>query len=197
MTRASRHLQLLAAALVLAVLATGTVLPAAGAQAATSVASPTAAVPPSTVFVPRPLPAHVDLAPGTIGLCNAGLGQVSVTHTTAQGLGPVDLRCGSPASGYVHIRQLWRESWQKAITGAPARTLWDDFAVFAIRRALSHPERGYPEKHGTTWCYSSTIRVTTASGHVLRVLNPTVTVTSRTRDVLTAAPTTRPNCSIR
>lgn len=138
-----------------------------------------------------------DLDPGTVGLCNAGFGDVSVSHATAARLGRVDLRCGNTFTGYVHIRSLWEKSWQKAIFGAPGHHLWDDFAVFAISRALSHPSHGYPHTSASSWCYATTIRVTTASGKVIRVLNPTVLVSPKTKNVITAAPTARPDCSIR
>ncbi len=178
-----RPLFLLTLTTVLLVSATGLLASSAYADAATPAAAGRGVSP--------------DLDPGTVGLCNTGFGDVSVSHATAVRLGRVDLRCGNTSTGYVHVRSVWEKSWQKAISGAPGQHLWDDFAVFAISRALSHPSHGYPHTSASTWCYATTIRVTTASGTIIRVLNPTVLVSATTRNVITAAPTARPDCSIR
>jgi len=141
--------------------------------------------------------AKPDLDPGTIALCNAGFGNVSVQNFQAKGLGKIDLFCGDSASGYVHIRSRHQADWQAVINLAGGGGNWDDLMVFAVNASVTAPSSGYPFNIGNNkWCYTTPIQIKNSKGVVVRTLHPTVVVSTNNKKVITAFPTTTaPSCN--
>lgn len=165
---------------------------------------------PTSAFAAAPIPtpspdssfavsgvAKPNLDPGTIGLCNAGFGDVSVQSFQAKGLGKIDLFCGDSASGYVHIRSRHQADWQAVINLAGGGGNWDDLMVFAVNASVTAPSPGYPFNIGNNkWCYTSPVIIRKANGVVVRTLHPTVIVSTNNKKVITAFPTTTaPSCN--
>ncbi|MDQ0410449.1 hypothetical protein QF007_001572 [Clavibacter michiganensis] len=129
------------------------------------------------------------LDPGTIGLCNAGFGDVSVASWET-GIGHVDLFCGDDRSGYVHIRTEHQVDWQTVVDGAGGGANWDDFMVFATGSIVTSPGPGFPEDEGDgKLCYSAPILIKDEDGNVVDTYNPTVIVSANNKKIITSFPT--------
>lgn len=175
-----------------AALAVGVILAPTMASAA-----PTSSTAPNITDPSASSVAHPNLDPGTIGLCNAGFGDVSVQNFQAKNLGKIDLFCGDSASGYVHIRTRHQSDWQTVINQAGGGALWDDFMVYAVNGSVSAPSPNYPVNIGNNkWCYTTPIQIKNTQGVVTKTLHPTVIVSVNNKKVITAFPTTTaPNCN--
>jgi hypothetical protein len=129
------------------------------------------------------------LDPGTMGLCNAGFGDVSVASWDT-GIGHVDLFCGDDASGYVHIRKVHQADGQAVVDGAGGGANWDDFMVFATGSMVTSPAPGFPKDVGDgELCYSAPIFIKNAGGEVVDTYNPTVLVSANDKKIITSYPT--------
>jgi hypothetical protein len=134
------------------------------------------------------------LDPGTIGLCNAGFGDVSVASWDT-GIGHVDLFCGDDRSGYVHIRTDHQVDWQTVVDGAGGGADWDDFMVFATGSIVTSPAPGFPKDAGAgKLCYSAPILIKDADGNVVDTYNPTVLVSENNKRIITSYPTRVDRC---
>jgi hypothetical protein len=134
------------------------------------------------------------LDPGTIGLCNAGFGDVSVASWET-GIGHVDLFCGDDRSGYVHIRTDHQSQWQTVVDGAGGGAYWDDFMVFATGSIVTAPAPGFPKDVGDgKLCYSAPITIKNAEGNVVDTYNPTVLVSANNKRIITSYPTRVDRC---
>ena len=134
------------------------------------------------------------LPPGTIGLCNAGWGDVSVQrYDNARFLGVVDLRCGDSKSGYVHVRANHQNQWQSRINAVGGSGNWDDLMAWATGEALRAPEAGYPKDvGGGKWCYTAPIFMSGPRGTVQ--YKPTIIVSTNNKLVITSYPSTNTAC---
>lgn len=134
------------------------------------------------------------LPPGTIALCNSGLGDVSVQrYDNARSLGVVDLRCGDSNSGYVHIRASHQGQWQSRIDSVGGNGNWDDLMAWATGEVLRAPEAGYPKDVGSgKWRYTAPIFMSGSKGTVQ--YKPTVIVSTNNKLVITSYPSTNTAC---
>lgn len=132
----------------------------------------------------------VELDPGTIALCNAGFGDVSVKSYEAPVLEHIDLLCGDDASGYVHIRKNHEEAWQTMVDSVGGGT-WDDFMEYTLAEAVTSPGDGYPIDAGDgKYCYSAPIELYDIhDGHLIKTINPTIIVSGNNKKIITAIPT--------
>ncbi|WP_202565801.1 hypothetical protein [Agreia sp. COWG] len=134
------------------------------------------------------------LDPGTIGLCNAGFGDVSV-QSWDNDLGHIDLFCGDGASGYIHIRDGGdnevghQDEWQAFADEASPPIDWDDLMVGAAGDAILTDKT--PTNQGNQkLCYTSTVELTDDdTGRVVDTIQPTIIVSSNNKLVITAYPT--------
>lgn len=135
------------------------------------------------------------LAPGTIGLCNAGWGDVSVQrYDNAKYLGKIDLFCGDSGQGYVHIRARHQRQWQDRINQVGQGGNWDDLMVWVVGQAVTSPASGYPKDiGGGKSCYSTLIYMKGTKGTVS--FRPSIVVSRNNKRVITAIPTTVPTTS--
>lgn len=147
-----------------------------------TVVGPNGAVytPPKTTGV-RP-----QLDPGTIALCNAGFGDVSVRSWNNSSIGHIDLFCGDNSSGYVHIRTDHQADWQAVLNTYPIGGSWDDLMVFATGEAIT---KGSPVNEGSNkYCYSAPIQIKNGST-VVTTYYPTIIVSVNNKRVITSYPT--------
>ncbi|MFB2583037.1 hypothetical protein ACEXQD_17445 [Herbiconiux sp. P15] len=148
--------------------------------------------------IESPPPARVDrgdgtaeLDPGTIALCNAGLGDVSVKSYDTAELGKIDLFCGDSASGYVHIRDRHEGAWQAQLDSLGGGTNWDDWMEYQVASAVMDPASGYPIYIGDDKaCFTAPIEIVNSYGDVEDTFYPTVIVSMNNKKVITAIPTT-------
>jgi hypothetical protein len=129
------------------------------------------------------------LNPAIIGLCNGGLGDVSVDSWETD-IGHVDLLCGDDKSGYVHIRAKHQVDWQTVVDSAGGGANWDDFMVFATGSIVTAPASGFPKDVGAgKLCYSAPILIKNAQGDVVDTYNPTVLVSANNKKIISSYPT--------
>jgi hypothetical protein len=133
------------------------------------------------------------LNPLVIGLCNAGVLGLSVSTFPSTVDGQVDLKCGTSAEGYVHIRSGHQASWElQNPIGGP----WDDFMVWATSRALSVPS-SVVNLPGSKRCYTTPIKIVryvNGTIQLVKTFNPTVIVSTNNKIVITSIPTTKSSC---
>lgn len=132
-----------------------------------------------------------DLDPGTIALCNAGFGDVSVKSYDVPVLDHIDMLCGDDASGYVHIRKNHENDWQTLVDKYGGGTNWDDFMEYALAQSVTAPSDGYPiDIGGDKYCYTTPIEIFDRDGNPLATINPTIIVSANNKKIITAVPTT-------
>jgi hypothetical protein len=126
-----------------------------------------------------------DYAPGTIALCNAGFGDVSV-ESWDNAHGHINLNCGDDKSGYVHIRTDHQADWQGVIDKYPIGGSWDDSMSFATGEALLH---GSVFSAGSgKLCYSAPWQIK-HNGTVVATYHPTIIISGNRNIVITSYPT--------
>jgi hypothetical protein len=126
-----------------------------------------------------------DYAPGTIALCNAGFGNVSV-ESWKNAHGHIDLFCGDSTQGYVHIRTGHQADWQAVITKYPIGGSWDDSMSFATGQAIiSGPV--YNAGSGKL-CYTAPWQIK-HNGTVVATYHPTIIISGTRNLVITSYPT--------
>lgn len=132
---------------------------------------------------------------GTIGLCNIGLGDVSVQSWDDTAIGHVDLFCGDDASGYIHIRDGdgtpddpgHEADWQTLVDSFGGGD-WDDFMVYATGEAITQDRA--PDDHGNDkLCFTAPIEIYKTDGTYIGTWNPTIIVSANNRRVITSYPT--------
>jgi hypothetical protein len=133
------------------------------------------------------------LNPLVIGLCNAGVADLVVATMNSSADGAVDLKCGTSAEGYVHIRARHQTAWenQKGSGG-----LWDDFMVWATTNALAAPSLVI-NLAGSKRCYTTPLVVfkyVNGAPQYVKTFNPTIIVSSNNKKVITSIPTNTPSC---
>ncbi|KZX21969.1 hypothetical protein [Rathayibacter tanaceti] len=135
------------------------------------------------------------LDPGTIGLCNAGFGDVSVKSWDDTVLGYVDLFCGDSASGYIHIRDgdgslndVGHEADWQDVVDSFGGGLWDDFMLYATGEAIVDDKA--PDDHGNDkLCFTTSIDIYKSDGTYITTYQPTVIVSANNKSVITSYPT--------
>ncbi|MFZ4840993.1 hypothetical protein [Mycetocola saprophilus] len=164
---------------------------AVSASAATSPVTKLGAAPSITLAADNRVGLDPRLDPGTIGLCNAGLGDVSVKNYDAVRLGNIDLLCGDERDGYVHIRKKHEKEWQSLMDSLGGGGTWDDLMEMALSSSVTNPGPGYPIDIGSgKYCYSTPVQIFHSDGSLIRVINPTIIVSANNKKVITAVPTT-------
>jgi hypothetical protein len=134
------------------------------------------------------------LNPLTIGLCNAGFGEVVVSSFSTKFDGAVNLKCGDSVSGYVHIRANHQPQWQAQMGGSTG--LWDDYMVWASGQALAYPVLGNTQP-GNKRCYTTPIdvfKVVNGVNTYWKTINPSVVVSINNKIVITSIPSTTSTC---
>ncbi len=133
------------------------------------------------------------LNPLVIGLCNAGVIGLSVSTFPSTVDGQVDLKCGTSAEGYVHIRNRHQTSWEIQKLGG---FFWDDDMVWATSRALIAPA-SVINRPDSKRCYTTPIQVfrhVNGTIQLVKTINPTVIVSTNNKIVITSIPTTKSSC---
>lgn len=135
------------------------------------------------------------LDPGTIGLCNAGFGDVSVQSWDDTVLGHVDLSCGDSASGYIHIRDgdgtpndVGHEAEWQAVVDSFGGGMWDDFMVHATGAAIVGDKE--PDDHGADkLCFSAPVEIFQTDGTYITTYYPTILASANNKRIITSYPT--------
>jgi hypothetical protein len=135
-----------------------------------------------------------DLPGGSVlAACDRSSRATVATYDTAS-LGTVTLQCGNSSQGYEHIRVRHDADWDDELTAGTSSTRdWDDLMLTAVRTALTTPGAGYPKDAGDgKVCYAAPLRFD--DGTTPPEGNVKVIVSATTDRVITAYPTSRPDC---
>lgn len=135
---------------------------------------------------PKTTGVHPLLDPGTIALCNAGFGNVSVASWNNNSIGHVDLFCGDISSGYVHIRSGHQSDWQAILNSYPIGGNWDDLMVFATGQAITSGP--FYNEGNNKYCYTAPLQIK-HNGTVVTTYHPTILVSVNNKRVITSYPT--------
>lgn len=170
--------------------------PASAANEVAIEAPPPASTPADSTPTPPDMIAFLD--PGTIALCNGGLGDVSVKSWDVSA-GHIDMFCGDKnsddvwVSGYNHIRERHQTDWQGVVDSVGGGGNWDDLMMFMTDQAMAEDD---PEEEGDSkLCYTAPVEMHKADGTLVGVYNPTVIVSANNARVITSYPTVTPDCA--
>jgi hypothetical protein len=94
-------------------------------------------------------------------------------------------------------KTIWSKDWQQVLTLSHGSGYWDDQMAFAVQEIVKAPEVGYPKDAGSQkLCYSAPMMIVNPSYKYSKTYHPTVIVSVNNKLVITAYPTTSPNCGI-
>lgn len=108
--------------------------------------------------------------------------------------GKINLKCGTAASGYKHIKNGHGSQWQQQINAVGGTGNWDDLMSFATKQILNKP--GMIRSAGSNkLCYTAPIEIANTKRTKKVKLNPTVIISMNNKLVITSYPTKRKhNC---